>query len=157
MPASDSLERIWAGTRPEAEDDDLGPCCSRPAAAALTGFHVRRATQISKTEPTRKTTRSFDYSHLGYREIDEGNEWFVVEVNEPEKWRLRVEGRALWRVYAGLHRHRLEWIEPVTGHADMAIPNGVPVVLRITVERIEDASRDARRPGSAAGPSGPGG
>lgn len=44
------------------------------------GFHVKNAILIPGTD---KTTRSFDDSHMGFREYDPGNEWFIIEVNEP--------------------------------------------------------------------------
>lgn len=119
------------------DDDDLGPCASRVTTKWWPGFHVKRAKLIPENT---LTTRSFDYSHMGYREYDPGNSWFIVEVNEPEKWRIRVEGRALWKLYNYLHQHRLEWIEPAAGNAERAIPDGTPVILRITVERIEDTA-----------------
>lgn len=127
---------------PTAEDEDLGPCASRVTTKWWPGFHVKGAMLISKTEPSRKMTRSFDYSHMGYREYDPGNEWFIIEVNEPEKWRIRVEGRALWKIYNYLHQHRLEWIEPAAGNAAMGISDGVPVIERITIQRIEDEAEE---------------
>jgi hypothetical protein len=143
----DFLKRMSAGPTAEAkpvteEEEDLGPCVSRVTTKWWPGFHVKRAKLISKKGPSTLTTRSFDYSHMGYREFDPGNAWFVVEVNEPEKWRIRVEGRALWKLYNYVHQHRLEWIEPVAGNAAMGIADGVPVIERITIERIEDGAEE---------------
>jgi hypothetical protein len=119
----------------ENEDDDLGPCASRATPKWWPGFHVKNATLLPGTA---KTTRSFDYSHMGYREYDPSNTFFVIEINEPEKWRIRVEGRALWKLYNYLHQHRLEWIEAAVGRSAMAVPDGSPVIERITIQRIED-------------------
>jgi hypothetical protein len=121
----------------EANDgeENLGPCASRATPKWWPGFHVKNAKLIPEGTPT---TRSFDYSHMGYREYDPGNTFFVIEINEPEKWRIRVEGRALWKIYNYLHLHRLEWIEPAVGRSAMAVPDGVPVIERITIQRIEE-------------------
>lgn len=149
MPDMSELDRLLAsaGRKPHAAEPevemedapvDLGPCASRPTAKFWPGFHVKNATQISKKEPNRRTTRSFDFSHMGYREFLDGGTEFIMEIQEPEKWRVRVEGRALWRIYSYLHQHRLEWVEPVRGNAAMAVPDGVPCIERITIERIEE-------------------
>jgi hypothetical protein len=55
------------------EEDDLGPCASRATTKWWPGFHVTRAKLISKKGPSTLTTRSFDYSHMGYREFDPGD------------------------------------------------------------------------------------
>lgn len=143
---SDSLTRLFQNMRPGGtpdatpEDDDLGPCASRVTTKYWPGFHVKGAKLIPDNTPT---LRSFDYSHIGYRGYDpSGNTWFVIEINEPEKWRLRVDGRALWKLYNYLHQHRLEWIETVIGNAAMGIPDGVPVIERITIQRIEDEQEE---------------
>src|SRR4051812_31240751 len=102
----DRLDQLMHGIKPKAkaelgptpeaaeEEDDIGPCGSRVTTKWWPGFHVRRAKLIPENT---LTTRSFDYSHMGYREYDPDNQWFIIEVNEPEKWRIRVEGRALWK------------------------------------------------------------
>jgi hypothetical protein len=65
------------------------------------GLHVFRR---------RGSTRSFEFLHLGYKEYDAGNTWFILEFNEPEKWRVTVQGRNLWQIYNYIAQHRLEWI-----------------------------------------------
>lgn len=132
-----SLEEAMRGKgKEDAEPEvNLGPCASRVTVKFWPGFHVKNATVVGEG---RKTTRSFDYSHLGYREFDPSGTFFVVEVNEPEKWRIRVDGRALWVIYNYLHQHRLEWVEAAVGNAAMALPDGTPVIEQITVQRIEE-------------------
>ena len=93
-----------ARTKQAEEDDageDLGPCAARAAVKELPGLHVFRC---------RETTRSFQFAHMGYKEYDRGNSWFIIEFNEPEKWRLTVRGRNLWAIYNYIAQHRLEWI-----------------------------------------------
>lgn len=43
-------------------------------------------------------------------------------------------------IYNYLHQHRLEWIEPAVGRSERAIADGVPVIERITIQRIEDTT-----------------
>jgi hypothetical protein len=103
----DMLTAAIAGARAgrqageEEAGEELGPCAARPTARWLPGVHVFRR---------RGSTRSFQFAHLGYQEYDPGNTWFVIEFNEPEKWRLTVRGRNLWAIYNYLAQHRLEWI-----------------------------------------------
>jgi len=122
---------------------DLGPCVSRVTTKWWPGFHVKRAMLIPDNS---LITRSFDYSHMGYRECDPGNTWFIIEVNEPEKWRIRIEGRSLWNIYNYLHQHRLEWIEPISGNAERGLADDTPVILRITIQRIEEGGSEEDDP-----------
>lgn len=139
----EGLSKILNETKPsDEEEEDLGACASRATAKWWPGFHVKNAKLIPDNTAM---TRSFDYSHMGYREYDPGNEWFIIEVNEPEKWRIRVEGRALWKIYNYLHQHRVEWIEPAIGRTEKGISDGVPVIVRITVQRIEDSKPEDRK------------
>lgn len=142
--ADDGLKETLFGMKkpkspPPEDDDDAGPCASRATPKWWPGFHIKNAKLIPENTPT---TRSIDYSHMGYREFDPSGAFFVIEVNEPEKWRIRVEGRALWKIYNYLHQHRLEWIEPAVGRSAMAVADGVPVIERITIQRIEDEGED---------------
>src|ERR1700693_773507 len=68
----------------EEEAEDLGACAARPASKEIPGLHVFRR---------RGSTRSFQFAHMGYQEYAPGNTWFIIEFNEPEKWRLTVRGR----------------------------------------------------------------
>jgi len=100
------LTAATAGSRSnQAEEDDagedLGPCAARPASKWMPGLHIFRR---------RGSTRSFQFAHVGYQEYDPGNTWFIIEFNEPEKWRLTVRGRNLWAIYHYIAQHRLEWI-----------------------------------------------
>ncbi len=85
----------------EEAREDLGPCAARPASKEIPGLHVFRR---------KGSTRSFQFAHLGYQEYDPGNTWFIIEFNEPEKWKLTVRGRNLWAIYNYIAQHRLEWI-----------------------------------------------
>jgi hypothetical protein len=93
-----------AGAKQSVEEDageDLGPCAARASSKELPGLHVFRR---------RASTRSFQFAHMGYQEFDPGNTWFIIEFNEPEKWRLTVRGRNLWAIYNYIAQHRLAWI-----------------------------------------------
>lgn len=126
------LGKVKEDAEPEVE---LGPCASRPTTKWWPGFHLKNANVLGEN---RRTTRSVDYSHMGYREFDPSGTFFLVEFNEPEKWRIRVDGRALWVIYNYLHQHRLEWIEAAVGNAGKAVPDGVPFIEQISIQRIED-------------------
>lgn len=75
---------------------------------------------------------------MGFREFDPAGTSFAIEINEPEKWKITVVGRALWLLYNYLHQHRLEWIEALVGNVAMGVKDGVPVIEQITVQRIEE-------------------
>ena len=97
------LESILSGAakpEPETPDgDDLGPCASRPAPKGWPGLHVFNG---------REDTRAFQYHHLGLESFAADGTSFVVEWNVPEKWRLTAFGRDLWRIFLGIHHHKLE-------------------------------------------------
>jgi hypothetical protein len=40
--------------------------------------------------------------------------------------------------YNYLHHHRLEWIAPSLGKAERGLPDGIPVIEQITIQRIEE-------------------
>lgn len=114
--------------KPEPDDaEDLGQCASRPVVKYVPAFHVKG----------RDGARSFDYHHMGLKKYEPTR--FVIEFQEPEHWRLTVEGRNLWEVYNYLVMHRLEWITA----ADRDFEDGrKPVITRITVEKVEEETGD---------------
>ena len=76
--------------KPETvEAEDLGPCASRPMPKAWTGLYVLNG---------KEDTRAFQYVHLGFASYSASGTSFVVEFNVPEKWKLTVKGRKLWKV-----------------------------------------------------------
>jgi hypothetical protein len=125
------LTAATAGARPrqageEEAGEDLGPCAARPSAKELPGLHVIRR---------RASTRSFQFAHLGYQEYDPSNTWFVVEFNEPEKWRLTVRGRNLWAIYNYIAQHRLEWVKEAD--RDFA-RDGEMIIMSIDIEEVKE-------------------
>ena len=121
------LNNILSRTKPEQEsapdDEDLGACASRPVVKYVPAFHVK----------LRDSVRSFDYGHMGLKKYEPGK--FVIEVQEPEHWRLTVEGRNLWSVYNYLCLHRLEWVEQAIRDFE---DGKKPVITRITIEKVEE-------------------
>jgi len=97
--------RAAAGARPpndeEEGDEDLGLCAARPSVKWVAGLHVMLR---------QGAVRSFQFSHLGHQEYDAANTRFVLEFNQPEKWRVTVRGRNLWTIYDYITQHRLAWI-----------------------------------------------
>ncbi len=116
-----------AAPKPETvEAEDLGSCVSRPMPRGSTGLYVMNG---------REDTRAFQYVHLGYANFSSGGTSFVIEFNEPEKWRLTVKGRKLWNVFVNIHRHALEWIKK----ADRDFDDGdKPVITDIKIDLVTD-------------------
>ena len=128
-----SLDELLQATTPKAEaaggeDLDLGACASRPTPKGGTGLYVLNG---------KEDTRAFQYVHLGYASYSADGTSFVVEFNEPEKWRLTVRGRKLWQVFVNVHRHQLEWIK----RADRDFEEGdKPIITDIKVEKVAEGS-----------------
>lgn len=120
-----------AAQKPETQtetdgDEDLGPCASRPAPRGWTGLYVLNG---------KEDTRAFQYVHLGYASYSANGTSFVVEFNVPEKWRMTVKGRKLWKVFANIHHHKLEWIKK----ADRDFEDGPhPVITEIKIELVAE-------------------
>ena len=110
---------------PEGEED-LGPCASRKMPKGWVGLYVFNGTE---------DTRGFQYSHMGFESFAADGTSFVIEWNEPEKWRLLVRGRNLWKIFLGVHHHKIEWIRKAD--RDFA-RDGEPIILGITIERVEE-------------------
>jgi hypothetical protein len=109
------------------EAEDLGSCASRPVPKGWTGLYVLNG---------KEDTRAFQYVHIGYASYSSGGASFVVEFNEPEKWRLTVKGRKLWKVFVNIQHHALEWIKK----ADRDFGDGdAPVITDIKVELVAEA------------------
>jgi hypothetical protein len=126
------LTAATAGARPTPVEEgdageDLGPCAARPTGKWLAGVHVFRR---------QGSTRSFEFAHVGYKEYHPGNTWFVIEFNEPEKWRLTVRGRNLWKIYNYIAQHRLEWIREAD--RDFA-SDGEAIITAIVIEAVKEA------------------
>ena len=115
------------------EADEAGPCAAKPEPSGCVSLCVINTTEAS---------RGFQYAHLGFASYAADGLSFVVEFNEPEKWRLTVRGRRLWRVFIGVHQHRLEWIKK----ADRDFDHGAhAVITEILIEKVdteEEAAED---------------
>ena len=121
------LQRI--GQKPEtieSEAEDLGSCASRPMPNTCTGLYVLNG---------KEDTRAFQYVHIGYASYSSAGTSFVVEFNEPEKWRLTVKGRKLWTVFVNIHRHALEWIKKTDRDFD---DGDNPVITDIKVDLVAE-------------------
>ncbi|MGO9443330.1 MAG: hypothetical protein ACLPXB_00980 [Thiobacillaceae bacterium] len=124
-----SLDEILQVTPPKREmpeGEELGTSASRavprgwPAILVLNG---------------REDTRAFQYVHLGFANYSADGRSFVVEFNEPEKWRMTVKGSNLWKVFANIQQHALEWIKK----ADRDFADGdTPVITEIKIERVTE-------------------
>lgn len=119
------------GRRPVALDpfegeEDLGPCASRTNPKGWVGLYVFNGTE---------DTRGFQYSHLGFETFAADGTSFVFEWNVPEKWRMSVTGRNLWRIFLGIHLHKLEWLRKAD--RDFA-DEKQPIITRIQIDRIEE-------------------
>jgi hypothetical protein len=61
--------------------------------------------------------------------------WFIIEFNEPEKWRVTVCGRNLEKYYDYITQHRLPWIREA--ERDFA-GDGEPIITSIEIVPIEE-------------------
>jgi hypothetical protein len=106
------------------EVEDLGECAPRPSPRGWTGLYVLNG---------KEDVRAFQYQHLGFESFSADGTSFVVEFNIPEKWRVTVTGRSLWRIFVNLHQHKLEWIRKAD--RDFAEDNQ-PIITGIRIELI---------------------
>ena len=124
-----SLDEVLQATRQEhktPEGEDLGTCASRPEPKGWPGLLVLGG---------KEDTRAFQYVHLGFASYCADGRSFVIEFNEPEKWRLTVQGRSLWRIFVNIHQHSLEWIKK----ADRDFEEGdTPVITDIKIELVTE-------------------
>ena len=83
----------------------------------------------------KRIRRAFQYVHLGFANYSADGRSFVVEFNEPEKWRMTVKGSNLWTVFTNIQQHALEWIKK----ADRDFGDGdAPVITDIKIERVSE-------------------
>ena len=124
-----SLDEVLQATRKEPETpqgEALGACASRPEPKGWPGLLVLGG---------KEDTRAFQYVHLGFASYSADGRSFVIEFNEPEKWRLTVQGRSLWRIFVNIHQHALEWIKK----ADRDFEEGdTPVITDIKTELVTE-------------------
>ena len=124
-----SIGEILQGTpqkQQEPEGEDLGACASRPAPRGWPAILVLGG---------REDTRAFQYVHLGFANYSADGRSFVVEFNEPEKWRMTVKGSNLWKVFVHIQQHALEWIKK----ADRDFADGnTPVITDIRIELVTE-------------------
>lgn len=120
----DELSRI---THRTSDEEDLGKCFSRPSSVqrSMCGIHYK----LRKGD-----VRSFQYVHIGFERFDGAGTRFVVEYNTPDRWRVTVTGRNLWKGYNYHHHHRLEWIEEAD--RDFA-KDGEMIVTKIEIVQID--------------------
>jgi hypothetical protein len=125
----DEMLQAKAQKQKTVEADELGECASPPKPDGWPGLYVLSG---------KHDTRAFSYLHMGYANYSADGMSFVVEFNEPEKWRLSVKGRKLWTVFVNIHQHALEWIKKAD--RDFAADH-VPVITDIRIDRVaEDGS-----------------
>ena len=124
-----TLDEIFQATpqkREMPEGEDLGACASRPAPRGWPAVLVRGG---------KEDTRAFQYVHLGFANYAADGRSFVVEFNEPEKWRMTVKGSNLWKVFVNIQQHALEWIKK----ADRDFADGnTPVITDISIELVTE-------------------
>jgi len=83
----------------------------------------------------KEDTVAFQYVHLGFASYSASGTSFVIEFNVPEKCKLTVKGRKLWKVFVNIHHHALEWIKK----ADRDFDDGdKPVITDIKVELVAE-------------------
>ena len=112
------------------EGEDLGECASRPDSRGCPSLYVLNG---------KEDTRAFQYVHLGFANFAADGTSFVIEFNEPEKWRLTVKGRKLWRVFVNLHQHKLEWIKKADRDFE---GGGTPVITAIAIEAVTESGKE---------------
>jgi hypothetical protein len=128
----DNLKDILQGSTARNEkgespvSEDLGDCSARPVPRGCVGLLVMNG---------KEDTRAFQYQHLGYERFSADGTSFVIEFNIPEKWRMTVTGRSLWRIFLNLHNHKIEWIRK----ADRDFADDVqPIITGIVIELIKE-------------------
>jgi hypothetical protein len=122
----------------EADAEDLGPCAARPMPGGWLGLYVQNG---------RENTRGFQYVHMGHEEFSVDGRWFVFEFNVSlsERWRLRVEGRALWPIFLNIHHHKIEWIRK----PDRDFDEDKPWITDIRIEPVAENEKAAPMPSKA--------
>jgi len=118
---------------PGEEEEDLGPCASRPMPRGWTGIYIQNG---------REDIHAFQYMHMGYEKFSADGRFFVVEfnINVSEKWRVTVHGRKLWPIFRNLHHHKLEWLKKADRDF---VDDGRSVITGIVVEPVREAEADS--------------
>ncbi len=124
----EDFKRKMAGVNGGAPDEeDLGPCASRPSNKWITCVHVHDGA---------KPVDSFQYAHMAVHGVFEPTKFTVIFAAH-ETWKLTVEGRNLWTVYNLICQHRLEWIRKVD--RDIGADDKKAVITGIKVEDVTPA------------------
>ena len=118
--------RIGKQRGESSEGEDLGECASKAIPKGFVGIHVFNG---------KEDTSAFQYQHLGFERFSADGTSFVIEFNIPEKWRMSVSGRNLWRIFVNLHQHKIEWIRKAD--RDFADENQ-PVITGIVIEQMKE-------------------
>jgi hypothetical protein len=122
----DDILQVTPQKREMPEGEDLGTSASRAVPRGWPGILVLNG---------KEDTRAFQYVHLGFANYSADGRSFVVEFNEPEKWRMTVKGSNLWKVFVNIQQHALEWIKK----ADRDFEVGdTPVITDIKIERVTE-------------------
>lgn len=122
----DEILQVSPQKRETPEGEELGTSASRAVPRGWPGILVLNG---------KEDTRAFQYVHLGFANYSADGRSFVVEFNEPEKWRLTVKGRNLWKLFVNIQQHALEWIKK----ADRDFADGdTPVITEIKIERASE-------------------
>ena len=124
-----SLEELLQGMSQKhdtTQGEDLGACASHSEPKGWPGLYVLNG---------KEDTRAFQYVHLGFANYSADGRSFVVEFNEPEKWRMTVKGSNLSKVFVNIQQHALEWIKK----ADRDFGDGnAPVITDIRIDRVKE-------------------
>jgi hypothetical protein len=122
----DEILQVTPQKRETPQGEDLGACASRPEPNRWPGLLVLGG---------KEDTRGFQYVHLGFASYSADGRSFVIEFNEPEKWRLTVQGHSLFRIFVNIQQHALEWIKK----ADRDFEDGdTPVITDIKIELVTE-------------------
>jgi len=90
-----------------------------------------KATRIREPGPR----VSFQYVHLDSRsEYQPGR--FVIQFAGTKLWRVTVTGRNLWKLYDGITRHAIAWIQQAMPGRDFEEKKGHAVITQIEVEEV---------------------
>ena len=122
----DDILQVTPQKREMPDGEELGASASRAVPRGWPGILVLNG---------KEDTRAFQYVHLGFANYSSDGRSFVVEFNEPEKWRMTVKGSNLWKIFVNIQQHALEWIKK----ADRDFEDGdTPVITDIKIERVTE-------------------
>ncbi len=122
----DEILQVTPQKREMTEGEELGASASRAVPRGWAAILVLNG---------KEDTRAFQYVHLGFANYSADGRSFVVDFNEPEKWRMTVRGSNLWKVFVNIQQHALEWIKK----ADRDFEDGnAPAITDIKIERVSE-------------------